>query len=92
MGRLLASLKNIIKIARDKHFVYSLCVVDKEKVYYNDKTRLPGDWKDDQFSSRDDIGLESCMLIDRCNPNPCEHGGICKQTSQDFYCECENTG
>ena len=28
----------------------------------------------------------------RCNPNPCEHGGICMQDSKDFYCECEHTG
>jgi len=31
-------------------------------------------------------------MTDRCNPNPCEHGGICKQNSKEFYCECEETG
>jgi hypothetical protein len=54
--------------------------------------KLPGDWKDEEYSSKDDIALESCLVVDRCTPNPCEHGGICKQTSEEFYCECENTG
>lgn len=38
------------------------------------------------------VGIGSCNMVDRCTPNPCEHNGICKQTSQEFYCECENTG
>lgn len=54
--------------------------------------KLPGDWKNEEVSSKDDLGLESCMVMDRCTPNPCEHGGVCKQNSEDFYCECENTG
>ena len=54
--------------------------------------KLPSDWKDEEISSRDDIVLESCHVTDRCTPNPCEHGGVCKQNSDEFYCECEGTG
>ena len=36
--------------------------------------------------------IDSCHMSDRCNPNPCEHGGVCKQNSKEFYCECEDTG
>jgi len=54
--------------------------------------KLPTDWKKDEISNRDDVIIESCQMHDRCNPNPCEHGGICKQSSEDFYCECEHTG
>ena len=54
--------------------------------------KLPSDWKDQEISSRDDIVLESCHVTDRCTPNPCEHSGVCKQNSDEFYCECEGTG
>ena len=54
--------------------------------------KLPSDWKDQEISSRDDIVLESCHVTDRCTPNPCEHAGVCKQNSDEFYCECEGTG
>ena len=30
-----------------------------------------------------------CYMNDKCWPNPCQNGGICKQTSTDFQCECE---
>ena len=33
-----------------------------------------------------------CTLDDKCWPNPCQHGGMCKQNSTDFHCECEGTG
>ncbi len=54
--------------------------------------KIPSDWKDEEYSSRDDVALESCLVVDRCTPNPCEHLGICKQNSREFYCECEGTG
>lgn len=54
--------------------------------------KLPSDWKPEEMSSKEDIVLESCHATDRCTPNPCEHGGVCKQNSDEFYCECENTG
>ena len=58
----------------------------------NGNYKIPSDWKDEEISNRKDIQLESCQAVDRCSPNPCEHGGICKQNSQEFYCECEDTG
>ncbi|XP_067118994.1 neurexin-4 isoform X3 [Centruroides vittatus] len=38
--------------------------------------------------SPDKLIFDACNMVDRCNPNPCEHGGICKQNSQDFFCVC----
>ncbi|XP_021952537.1 neurexin-4 isoform X2 [Folsomia candida] len=35
------------------------------------------------------IVLDSCQMLDRCNPNPCEHGSVCRQTSQEFECICD---
>ncbi|XP_040565302.1 neurexin-4 [Lepeophtheirus salmonis] len=54
--------------------------------------RLPSAWKPEEYSSLEDIVLESCRVVDRCTPNPCEHGGVCKQNSEEFFCECEDTG
>ncbi|MPC93159.1 Neurexin-4 [Portunus trituberculatus] len=34
----------------------------------------------------------ACQIMDRCNPNPCEHRGRCKQTSLEFICDCTGTG
>lgn len=31
-------------------------------------------------------------MSDKCNPNPCKHSGICKQNSNEFFCDCTNTG
>lgn len=31
-------------------------------------------------------------LSTRCDPNPCEHGGICSQDFNTFYCNCDLTG
>jgi len=31
-------------------------------------------------------------MIDRCNPSPCKHSGSCKQNSDEFFCDCGNTG
>ncbi|GIX99848.1 neurexin-4 [Caerostris darwini] len=36
--------------------------------------------------------FDACQMTDRCNPNPCEHGGICKQNWEEFKCDCEGTG
>jgi hypothetical protein len=44
------------------------------------------------FNCRDDLAFDSCLVTDRCSPNPCEHGGVCRQNSEEFYCECEGTG
>ena len=38
------------------------------------------------------ILIDACAMVDRCNPNPCEHGGVCTQTSREFSCDCRDTG
>ena len=54
--------------------------------------KSPLNWKDDEFCCRGEIVFDACQMIDRCNPNPCEHNGVCKQTSEEFYCDCAGTG
>lgn len=54
--------------------------------------RIPSDWKDDEYCCPSEIVFNSCHTIDRCNPNPCKHGGICHQNSLEFFCDCSNTG
>lgn len=39
-----------------------------------------------------DILFDSCQMIDRCHPNPCEHGSACRQNHLDFTCDCGQTG
>ena len=39
-----------------------------------------------------DILFDSCQMVDRCHPNPCEHGSVCRQNNIDFTCDCSNTG
>jgi len=34
----------------------------------------------------------TCNVQDRCDPNPCEHGGICSQEYESFTCDCLDTG
>ena len=40
----------------------------------------------------DDIKFDECTMVDRCHPNPCEHGSICRQNHLDFTCDCGTTG
>lgn len=44
------------------------------------------------LSCSGDILFNACQMIDRCHPNPCEHGGVCRQDNLDFNCDCSNTG
>ncbi|KAL9955216.1 hypothetical protein ACROYT_G036506 [Oculina patagonica] len=30
----------------------------------------------------------NCSETDRCHPNPCRHGGTCKQRGNSYICEC----
>ncbi len=39
-----------------------------------------------------DVLIDSCEILDKCTPNPCQHGGICLQTWYDFRCDCSHTG
>lgn len=54
--------------------------------------KLPNDWTKQEYCCEDEVLFDSCRMVDRCNPNPCEHGGICKQNSQEFMCDCSGTG
>jgi contactin associated protein-like 2 len=54
--------------------------------------KLPTDWKDDEFCCRNEIVFDACQMVDRCNPNPCKHAGICMQNSDEFFCDCTGTG
>ncbi|XP_073942606.1 neurexin-4 isoform X2 [Choristoneura fumiferana] len=52
----------------------------------------PTDWKKEDYCCPNDVVFDACQMIDRCNPNPCEHGGECTQTSEEFNCNCQATG
>ncbi|XP_051175571.1 neurexin-4 isoform X1 [Leptopilina boulardi] len=54
--------------------------------------KLPTDWKEEEYCCKNDIVIDGCQMVDRCNPNPCKHSGICHQTSEEFLCDCDNTG
>lgn len=34
----------------------------------------------------------SCLITDRCSPNPCKHEAPCTQNGATFFCDCTNTG
>lgn len=54
--------------------------------------KLPTDWKEEEYCCKAEVVFDACHMTDRCNPNPCKHNGICKQTSLEFFCDCSNTG
>ncbi|XP_031782155.1 neurexin-4 [Nasonia vitripennis] len=54
--------------------------------------KLPIDWKDDEYCCKNEIVFDACQMIDRCTPNPCKHSGTCMQNSDEFFCDCSNTG
>ncbi|XP_015588334.1 neurexin-4 isoform X2 [Cephus cinctus] len=54
--------------------------------------KLPTNWKDDEYCCKNEIMFDACQMVDRCNPNPCKHAGICSQNSNEFFCDCGNTG
>lgn len=43
-------------------------------------------------STEGEVVANACKMIDRCHPNPCEHGGVCRQDHDDFNCDCSKTG
>ena len=53
--------------------------------------KLPTEWKKDDCCDNE-IVIDSCQMLDRCNPNPCKHSGICQQDSDEFSCDCTDTG
>ncbi|XP_055330929.1 neurexin-4-like [Paramacrobiotus metropolitanus] len=36
--------------------------------------------------------FNECPMRDRCIPNPCHHKGICRQSWEEFTCDCSRTG
>ncbi|XP_053986437.1 neurexin-4 isoform X1 [Hylaeus anthracinus] len=54
--------------------------------------KLPTDWKEEEYCCKNEIVFDACQMMDRCNPNPCKHSGICRQNSDEFFCDCANTG
>ena len=62
------------------------------RIVIDGQYKPPTSWKMGEEIMDEDVIIDSCGMTDRCNPNPCEHGGVCKQNSKDFFCECEDTG
>ncbi|KAG6457370.1 neurexin-4 isoform X1 [Manduca sexta] len=62
------------------------------KIAVDGNYRLPTDWKKEDYCCPNEVVFDACQMIDRCNPNPCEHGGICTQTAEEFTCNCQGTG
>ncbi|XP_016910778.1 neurexin-4 isoform X1 [Apis cerana] len=54
--------------------------------------KLPTDWKEEEYCCKNEIVFDACQMMDRCNPNPCKHFGVCRQNSDEFFCDCANTG
>ncbi|XP_075164291.1 neurexin-4 isoform X1 [Haematobia irritans] len=55
--------------------------------------KLPKDWtQGEEVCCGDEVVVDACQMIDRCNPNPCQHNGNCHQDSTDFFCDCDQTG
>lgn len=54
--------------------------------------KLPTDWSNHEYCCEGEVLFDSCRMTDRCNPNPCQHSGVCKQNSREFFCDCGGTG
>lgn len=54
--------------------------------------KLPTDWKEEEYCCKNEIVFDTCRMADRCNPNPCKHNGVCRQNSDEFFCECGDNG
>nr|CUU99120.1 hypothetical transcript [Hymenolepis microstoma] len=46
----------------------------------------------DPESRSNEIVNGSCLITDRCSPNPCKHEAPCTQNGATFFCDCTNTG
>ncbi|XP_013164723.1 PREDICTED: neurexin-4 isoform X1 [Papilio xuthus] len=62
------------------------------KIAVDGNYRLPTDWTKEEYCCPNEVVFDACQMIDRCNPNPCEHGGSCTQTADEFTCNCQGTG
>ncbi|XP_065666081.1 contactin-associated protein like 5-3 isoform X2 [Hydra vulgaris] len=74
-------------------FGFTGCMRDV-KINDDDIKKVRRDLNDPKmFFTYDDTGVvyDSCSLKDYCNPNPCQHGSKCNQTSDNVVCDCHNT-
>ncbi|XP_030764634.1 neurexin-4 isoform X2 [Sitophilus oryzae] len=55
-------------------------------------SKLPTDWKENEYCCKDEVVFDACRMTDRCYPNPCQHGGTCHQNAAEFFCDCKGTG
>ncbi|KAK7575553.1 hypothetical protein V9T40_011839 [Parthenolecanium corni] len=63
-----------------------------KKMVINGIVINPLDWKlNEEYFLDNQIVFNACQMTDKCNPNPCDHGGICRQSTTDFVCDCSNT-
>ncbi|CAK1598381.1 unnamed protein product [Parnassius mnemosyne] len=62
------------------------------KIAVDGNYRQPTDWTQEEYCCPNEVVFDACQMIDRCNPNPCEHGGTCTQTADEFTCNCQGTG
>lgn len=35
--------------------------------------------------------IDKCIAMNKCWPNPCQNGGLCRNTGTDFQCDCTQT-
>lgn len=48
--------------------------------------------KPEEIVQPEDVVVAACEILDRCSPNPCQHGALCHQDSTEFHCDCAGTG
>ncbi|KAM8945597.1 contactin-associated protein 1 [Pelodytes ibericus] len=67
------------------HGCMQMLFVDEQPVDFH---RMQLGW----LGSFSEVMFNVCAIADRCRPNPCEHGGRCYQSWDDFFCICDMTG
>ncbi|XP_012283135.1 neurexin-4 isoform X1 [Orussus abietinus] len=77
----------VIGQANNRGFVGCMRMISIDSNY-----KLPTDWKEEEYCCKNEVVFDACQMIDRCNPNPCKHSGVCHQNSDEFFCDCSNTG
>ena len=74
--------------AMDKNDAFIGCT---KMIIVDGNYKLPTDWYKKGYKKNGTV-IGACQILDHCNPNPCEHSGICKQELDGFSCGCTNTG
>ncbi|KAG5881355.1 hypothetical protein JTB14_037097 [Gonioctena quinquepunctata] len=76
----------------DSNTIFAGFVGCMRTIRIDGNNKLPTDWNREEYCCGEDVIFDACQMIDRCNPNPCQHGGVCKQNSMEFFCVCKGTG